>query len=190
VNWSWPTVDPKFTHGELVQIALSVATLATGVWFWCSRKRKERDPLSILLREGELHCKKVKLAVGTHAIRLALSSHVARTSSHYQFDVVERGWKSFRRTWVTPPSPVVSMFAVVVQAAGPPRTNGTYTGPPAAHLRVAADFFFRCEPGLQAIIDLSVTATAPWKGGIRIEISGSGAMEIHATIPVSVTDRR
>jgi hypothetical protein len=187
-SWPAPNFEFKVTLGELVQITLTVATISTAVWLWYWRGRKQRQPLWLRLRDANGDHKTVRLVVGTHPIRLVLSSHVARTSSYYQLEVMERdwNWRSLRLTWVPSQTPTVLMSAVAVQPTGAPGPNATHKGPPAAHLNLPVAYFFSCAAGVQAIIDLELTSPAPCKGGIRVEVGSHGVVGERAVIPVSV----
>lgn len=174
-----PTFDFKLTFGELLQIVLTLVMIAapTAIYF------RTRFPLWVRCQDADARLfRGARLAQGATRIALVVGTRAPRHAEWYQLELMERDWHSLLLTWKAAQTENVSLSELRVTTTNGPRLGTADVG---ANLRVFGPAI-PCATGRLATIELTVNATAPWKGGIRVEAGSAGEATRRVVLPVSI----
>jgi hypothetical protein len=169
---------------QIVQIVLVLALAAISALVWYYDIWRGNFPLLLRLRDvNGVTFRRVRLAPGTHQLRLVLSTRAERHAASYQIELLERDWHSLSLAWRTPhTAPIVSLSGPQITTTNGPTLAAAGNG---TNLQLWGPRLL-CAPGPMAMVDVTVTATASWKGAIRVEAMAQGEATRRAAIPVVV----
>lgn len=172
--------EPKVTLGELVQIGVTVVTIAAGAWF----AYLKNHPLFLRFHTAGGSNRTITIAPGSPVeLSLRLHTRARRRCGFIQVELFQRD--PINLAWRRADRAQIRFLGGLVFP-----TNGSRTG-----LSIAEDpdkligftGTVECDKGEMAVIQIKVEAPGPWSGVLRIESGAEGETTRRATIRLSVT---